>query len=309
MSAIVAANLTKNYGKVRALNGVDLSVSKGEVFGFLGPNGAGKTTFVKILLGLVFPSTGDLTVFDHPAGTREVRRLVGYLPENMRLQGFLSGPEFLHLAGSLYGLSGAKLKTAVAHYLDLVGLNNAADRPLREYSKGMLQRIGIAQALLPDPDILLLDEPTSGLDPIGTKDIRDIIISEKKRGKTIFINSHLLSEIERTCDRVAILNRGKIVKMGSLDSISGKRPSIRVEVAETNDRLLEGLKRVAVDVRVEGTCYILTPKDDNTMASIPQIIVESSARMVSLKEDRESLEDVFLRTIKEEAKSLEKSLP
>jgi ABC-2 type transport system ATP-binding protein len=302
MSTIVATGLTKNYGKVRALVGVDLAVKEGEVFGFLGPNGAGKTTFIKIMLGLVFPSAGGIDVFGSRAGDTTVRRKIGYLPENMRLQGFLKGREFLDLSGKLYGLSREVRKERIGRYLELLGLKDAAHRPLREYSKGMLQRIGIAQALIHNPDMLLLDEPTSGLDPIGTKEIRDIILAEKWRGKTIFINSHLLSEVERTCDRVAILDHGKIVKVGKLDTLSSRRATIMVEVIEKSEKLHEGLKRVAEEVRVKDNTYIITPKDDQTMAHIPGIIVEAGARMVSIKEDRESLEDIFLSAIKQEGK-------
>lgn len=303
MSTIIAKSLTKDYSRVRALAGVDLAVKEGEVFGFLGPNGAGKTTFIKILLGLVFPTAGAISVFDSPAGNTAARKRIGYLPENMRLQGFLKGQEFLDLSGKLYGLSRGVRKERTGRYLELLGLSSDANRPLREYSKGMLQRIGIAQALMHNPDMLLLDEPTSGLDPIGTKEIRDIILAEKWRGKTIFINSHLLSEVERTCDRVAILNHGKIVRVGKLDDLSTRRPTIVVEVAEQSQRLHEGLKRVAEHVEVKNNTYIITPKDDQTMAHIPGIIVEAGARMVSIKEDRESLEDIFLGAIKQEGRA------
>jgi ABC-2 type transport system ATP-binding protein len=302
MSTIIATNLTKDYSRVRALAGVDLAVKEGEVFGFLGPNGAGKTTFIKILLGLVFPTAGGISVFGSPAGNTAARKRIGYLPENMRLQGFLKGREFLDLSGKLYGLSLQVRKERTDRYLELLGLSDDAHRPLREYSKGMLQRIGIAQALMHNPDMLLLDEPTSGLDPIGAKEIRDIILAEKWRGKTIFINSHLLSEVERTCDRVAILNHGKIIKVGKLDALSTRRAAILVEVAEKSEKLLEGLRRVAEQVQVKDNTYIITPKDDQTMAHIPGIIVEAGARMISIREDRESLEDIFLGAIKQEGK-------
>jgi ABC-2 type transport system ATP-binding protein len=302
MSTIIATNLTKDYARVRALSGVDLAVKEGEVFGFLGPNGAGKTTFIKILLGLVFPTGGGISVFGSPAGDTAARKRIGYLPENMRLQGFLKGREFLDLSGKLYGLSAHVRRDRTDRYLELLGLAGAAHRPLREYSKGMLQRIGIAQALMHNPDMLLLDEPTSGLDPIGAKEIRDIILAEKWRGKTIFINSHLLSEVERTCDRVAILNHGKIVKVGKLDALATKRPAIRVEVAEKSEKLREGLARVAEHVEVNGNTYVVTPKDEQTISHIPAIIVEAGARMVSIREDRESLEDIFLGAIKQEGK-------
>jgi ABC-2 type transport system ATP-binding protein len=160
----------------------------------------------------------------------------------------------------------------------------------------------VAQALLHDPEILLFDEPTSGLDPIGTKDVRDLILSEKKKGKTVFLNSHLLSEIERTCDRVAILNHGKIVKEGRLDELQKKEPRIRVEVEKANNNILKGLKKEAKEVRAEGNVYHITPKDKNTKAKIPQIIVETGARLVSISDERESLEDIFYRVVKEEGK-------
>jgi ABC-2 type transport system ATP-binding protein len=303
MSTIIATSLTKDYPRVRALAGVDLAVKEGEVFGFLGPNGAGKTTFIKILLGLVFPTAGAVSVFGSPAGNPAGRKKIGYLPENMRLQGFLKGHEFLDFSGKLYGLSREVRKERTGRYLELLGLSAAAGRPLREYSKGMLQRIGIAQALMHNPEMLLLDEPTSGLDPVGTKEIRDIILAEKWRGKTIFINSHLLSEVERTCDRVAILNHGKIVKVGKLDALATRRAGIIVEVAEKSEKLHEGLKRVADRVEVKDNTYIVTPKDDQTMAHIPGIIVEAGARMISIREDRESLEDIFLGAIKQEGKA------
>ncbi len=300
MKAISATGLFKDYSKVRALSGINFHVEKGEIFGFLGPNGAGKTTFVKILLGLVFPTAGDVSVFNLPIGGRNVRKRIGYLPENMRLHGFLKGYEFLDLAGKLYGLPKLERKTEIDKYLEIFGLTADAGRPLREYSKGMLQRIGIAQALIHNPELLLLDEPTSGLDPIGTKEVRDIILKEKKKGKTIFINSHLLSEIERTCDRVAILNKGKLIKIGTLDELSDSAPTIMVEVEEGSEKLLKGLKKVSKSVRVENNKYYLTPKDDNTRGAIPEVIVKANARLVTMSEDKESLEDIFYRVVKEE---------
>ncbi len=300
MTAITSLGLTKDYHNVRALSGLDLTVKKGEIFGFLGPNGAGKTTFIKIILGLVFPTMGRVDIVGLPAGDKNLRKRIGYLPENMRLHGFLKGHEFLDLAGKLYGLSKSEREKKTWEYLDILGLTEDAKRPLREYSKGMLQRIGIAQALLHDPEILLFDEPTSGLDPIGTKDVRDLILSEKKKGKTVFLNSHLLSEIERTCDRVAILNHGKIVKQGRLDELQKKEPAIRVEVEKANNNILKGLKKEAKDVRTEGNVYHVTPKDKDTKTKIPQIIVETGARLVSISDERESLEDIFYRVVKQQ---------
>jgi len=300
MSVISAHNLIKDYARVRALAGVTLDVQDGEIFGFLGPNGAGKTTFVKTMLGFIGITGGTVNVFDKPAGDREVRRRVGYLPENMRLHGFLKGREFLDFAGKLYGMPKDLRKKRTMEYLDALNMLDAAERPLREYSKGMLQRIGIAQALIHNPDLLLLDEPTSGLDPIGTKEVRDIILSEKKKGKTIFINSHLLSEIERTCDRVAILNKGMIVKKGHLDELSSKTPSVRIEVTKASKATAKALGKVAQDVQIDGNVYVIVPKDDEAKGRIPEILIKSGDQMVSMAESRESLEDIFYRIIKEE---------
>jgi ABC-2 type transport system ATP-binding protein len=298
MKAITAIGLVKDYRKIRALSGLSLEVERGEIFGFLGPNGAGKTTFIKIILGLVLPTAGMAEVMGSSAGNREVRSEIGYLPENMRLHGFLKGREFLDLAGKLYGLSRRDRERNAWQYLNRLGLSEDAERPLREYSKGMLQRIGIAQALMHDPDLLLLDEPTSGLDPIGTKDVRDIILDEKKKGKTIFINSHLLSEIERTCDRVAILHEGRIVKSGKLSELSTQEPVLHIEVENANKDLLAKLKKIARTVREEGNSYYLFLKDKKKKAEIPKIIVETGTTLVSISEERESLEDIFYRAVK-----------
>jgi len=300
MSVISAHNLIKDYARVRALAGVTLDVQDGEIFGFLGPNGAGKTTFVKTMLGFIGVTGGSVNVFGQPAGDREVRRRVGYLPENMRLHGFLKGREFLDFAGRLYGMPKDLRRSRTMEYLDALNMLDAAERPLREYSKGMLQRIGIAQALIHDPELLLFDEPTSGLDPIGTKEVRDIILSERDKGKTIFINSHLLSEIERTCDRVAILNKGLIVKKGRLDELSSKVPSVRVEVAKTSKATVKALGKIARDVQVDGNTYVIIPTDDEAKGRIPEILIKSGDTMVSMTESRESLEDIFYRIIKEE---------
>jgi ABC-2 type transport system ATP-binding protein len=252
------------------------------------------------MLGFIGVTGGSVSVFGHPAGDREVRRRVGYLPENMRLHGFLKGREFLDFAGKLYGMPKDQRRTRTMHYLDALNMLDAAERPLREYSKGMLQRIGIAQALIHDPELLLFDEPTSGLDPIGTKEVRDIILSERDKGKTIFINSHLLSEIERTCDRVAILNKGLIVKKGRLEELSSKVPSVRVEVAKTSKATAKALGEAAKDVQIDGNVYVITPKDDEAKGRIPEILIKSGDTMVSMTESRESLEDIFYRIIKEE---------
>jgi ABC-2 type transport system ATP-binding protein len=202
-----------------ALDHLDLQIRPGEVFGLLGPNGSGKSTTLKLLLGLISPSEGEARVFGLPPDSIEARKRVGFLPENPYFYGFLNGDETLRFYGKLCGLSGRKLEERSAELIDLVGLQNGRERPLRSYSKGMLQRIGLAQALIHDPDLLFLDEPTAGVDPLGSAQIRDLILRLKKMGKTVIFSSHLLEQVQEVADRVAIFSLGKKVLEGSLDTL------------------------------------------------------------------------------------------
>ncbi len=202
-----------------ALDHLDLQIRPGEVFGLLGPNGSGKSTTLKLLLGLISPSEGEARVFGLPPDSIEARRRVGFLPENPYFYGFLTGDETLRFYGKLCGLSGRKLEERSAELIDLVGLQNGRERPLRSYSKGMLQRIGLAQALIHDPNLLFLDEPTAGVDPLGSAQIRDLILRLKKMGKTVIFSSHLLEQVQEVADRVAIFSLGKKVLEGSLDQL------------------------------------------------------------------------------------------
>jgi ABC-2 type transport system ATP-binding protein len=202
-----------------ALDHLDLQIRPGEVFGLLGPNGSGKSTTLKLLLGLISPSEGEARVFGLPPDSIEARRRVGFLPENPYFYGFLTGDETLRFYGKLCGLSGRRLEERSAELIDLVGLQNVRERPLRSYSKGMLQRIGLAQALIHDPDLLFLDEPTAGVDPLGSAQIRDLILRLKKMGKTVIFSSHLLEQVQEVADRVAIFSLGKKVLEGSLDQL------------------------------------------------------------------------------------------
>ena len=201
---------------VRALQGMSLSVAQGQVYGFLGPNGAGKTTTMHVLLGFIKATAGAVRLFDEDVRQTIARRRIGYLPEHPDAYRFLTGRELLLMAGCLFGLSRATRKARVAELLALVGLETAADRRLATYSRGMLQRIGLAQALVNDPDLVILDEPTSGFDPLGRIRIREIIVALRQRGKTVFFSSHELSEVERVCDRVGILAAGRLVAEGSM---------------------------------------------------------------------------------------------
>ena len=221
MSPVIEANgLSKVYSsrfgtrRVRALDGVDLSVGPGEVFGLLGPNGAGKTTAVKILLGLTRATEGSARLFGIPVSDPESRRRVGYLPEGHRFPGYLTARQTLSIFGRMSGVDRATLKTRIPELLERVRLSDWLDVKVKKFSKGMTQRLGLASALVHDPEVLLLDEPTDGVDPVGRREIRDLLQQEAARGRAILLNSHLLSEIELTCDRVAVLRKGKVAEIG-----------------------------------------------------------------------------------------------
>ena len=205
------------------LQKISLEVRRGETFGLLGPNGAGKTTLQKILLGLVRPTSGTAEVLGHVAGVSAARARLGYLPENPYFYTYLTGREFVEFCGSLFGLGGSDLRDRVDTLLARVGMTHARDQQLRKYSKGMLQRVGVAQALVNDPDLVFLDEPMSGLDPVGRRELREIILDLKREGKTIFFNSHILSDVEALCERVGILDKGQLVAYGAVSELTRGR--------------------------------------------------------------------------------------
>ena len=234
--AVETVGLTKRYPLawkrklVLALDHLDLQIPTGEVFGLLGPNGSGKSTTLKCLLGLVIPSEGEARIFGEPPESLEARRRVGFLPENPYFYGFLTGDETLRFYGKLCGVTGAKLDRRIEELIELVGLQNGRERPLRSYSKGMLQRIGLAQALIHDPDLLFLDEPTAGVDPLGSSQIRDLILQLKKMGKTVVFSSHLLEQVQEVADRVAIFALGKKVLEGPIDQLLAEVHGTQIEI-------------------------------------------------------------------------------
>jgi ABC-2 type transport system ATP-binding protein len=293
-------HLTKDYPSVRALDDLSLEVIQGECFGLLGPNGAGKTTLIKILLNLISASSGTVSTFNQPVANESIREKIGYLPEKVRMYDFLMGREFLDFQGKLYGMKPGVRKEQVEKCLKTVGMSEDGSRKIGEYSKGMVQRIGLAQALLNRPELLLLDEPAAGLDPISNKEMRDILLQLKEKGVTIFINSHLLSEIEMICDRVAILHRGRLVRTGTKQELTSKEEVIEITVEGVNNLLIAKLQEVSTQIKVEGNLITINPKDNNTIGVIPEIIINQGAKLLSLNSHMESLEEIFLRLIKGE---------
>ena len=286
--------------KVEAVRGVSFEVRPGEIFGVLGPNGAGKTTTIKMLLGLIFPTKGTLSLFGEARPSPAVMKRLGYLPENPYVYQYLKPHEFLDLCGRLCGIPASERKKKSDAILERVGLAHAVDRPIGRFSKGMTQRIGLAQALLHDPELLILDEPMSGLDPIGRKQVRDLIVEERKRGKTILFTSHILSDVELLCDRVAIFHRGKVTAYGALSELL--KPEVRrteVELEGTSDALVRELEGLGAGIaREEGrrTARVrVTMPGEEGAKRVLALALAQDARIVEVHESRETLEDLFLR--------------
>src|SRR5213078_2290197 len=249
-SAVVTENLTKIYTdfwgrpKVRALDDLNLTIHRGEVFGLLGPNGSGKSTKIKLLLGLIFPTQGSATILGQPAGSTAINEKIGFLPEESYLYRFLNGEETLHFYGRLFKIPRKELNRRVPELLDIVGLDaKSRKRKLREYSKGMARRIGLAQAMINNPDLILLDEPTTGLDPIGTREMKDLILSLKEQGKTVLLCSHLLADVQDVCDRITILFRGRMQTIGQVKDLLQVQDVTQIETRGLNEQQVSELQQ------------------------------------------------------------------
>lgn len=301
---IESAGLRKVFGSKVAVDDLTLTVGRGEVFGFLGPNGAGKTTSMKMLLGLVTPTAGAGWVLGAPLGDVKARAKMGFLPEHFRFQDWLTGREFLRFHGRLYGLGGGALISRIEQLLERVDLLDAANRPLRGYSKGMLQRIGLAQALLNRPDLVFLDEPTSGLDPLGRFLVRDIIIELREQGASVFVNSHLLSEVEVTCDRVAFVKRGCVVREMALSARAGpdtvRDIVVELKLGNVDAALLAGLAQFGRDVRQIDGLVRLTASGEATLPDMARWLVAQGVSIYRLAADHKSLEALFLEVMGED---------
>lgn len=296
-NAIETTNLRKVFDENVAVRGLSLTVQQGEVFGFLGPNGAGKTTSIKMLLGLVAPTAGKATLLGAPLGDRAARAMMGFLPEHFRFHDWLSANEFLNLHGQLYGMSSARLRDRVNELLDLVGLTPFRHKQLRTFSKGMLQRIGLAQALLNDPALVFLDEPTSGLDPVGRRLVRDIIRDLRARGTTIFLNSHLLSEVEITCDRVAFIKHGEVIRVSELKTLVDGATSVTVRASGFTPAIIAGLAQWGKDIRADGNQVTLTVADETALPAINRYLVAQNVEVYALTPQHLSLEDLFIQIV------------
>jgi ABC-2 type transport system ATP-binding protein len=292
-AVIEARSLRKRFGGKVAVEDLSFELHRGEVFGFLGPNGAGKTTSIKMLLGLVAPTSGQATLLGARIGDRRARARVGFLPEHFRFQDWLSGREMLRFHGRLYGLRGAALAARVEALLARVDLVDAAHRNLREYSKGMLQRVGLAQALLNDPEIVFLDEPTSGLDPIGRRLVRDLIRELRGKGTAVFLNSHLLGEVEATCDRVVFIKRGRTVREVRMDD-TPTGLGVTIEVGEAGPAVREGLGRFGTITAADGNRLTMHVAGEAVLPEIAAWLVANGAALYRLNAARPSLERLFM---------------
>ncbi len=298
-TAIDTKDLAKRYGKISALAGITMSVPRGEVFGFLGPNGAGKTTAVKLLLGLVHPTSGQGTVLDAPLGNIEARRKIGYLPELFRYQDWLTAREVLMLHCELAGVPTASRVSEIDAALDIVGLVRRSDDRVGTFSKGMQQRLGLGVALLGEPELVFLDEPTSALDPIGRYDVREVIRGLKQRGTTVFLNSHLLSEVEQVCDRVAVMDRGKVIAIGSMADILGKASAVRIRVTGLTTSAEMALGRFGIP-ETEGAWYTFRGVTESDIPDLVEEIVRLGGRVYSVESRHETLEDRFLQLLQDD---------
>ena len=306
MAAIETEGLTKDFlvgfwrpRPYRALDALSLSVGHGEVFGFLGPNGAGKSTTLKLLMQLIYPTSGEARILGKPAGDVGVRRRIGFLAENPYYYDYLTAEEVLAYFASLYGLTGADVKTRVSAVLDEVGIGKERRMRLRQFSKGMLQRVGLAQAIMHEPDVVFLDEPMSGLDPIGRRQTRDLILRLKQRGCTVFFSSHILSDAEALCSRVAILVQGRLVATGALsDIVQLELKGWEIVAAHVPDELIARLRSRAATVTTlaEGR-YMIQLRPDGVPEQVMGELVQAGAHIVSLLPERETLEDYFIRAV------------
>jgi ABC-2 type transport system ATP-binding protein len=282
--------------RVEAVKGVSFDVRRGEIFGFLGPNGAGKTTTIKMLTGLIAPSGGEAFLFGEKVPSARARQKIGFLPENPYIYPYLSPREFVELCGRLSGLGGKALRARSTEVMAKVGILYAADRQARRLSKGMLQRTGLAAALVSDPEMLVLDEPMSGLDPVGRKEVRDLIFDERAHGRTIFFSTHILGDVEAMCDRVAILREGKVVVRGAIRQLlRGDVLRTDIVLAGVAEPLRTALAGLGATLHERPGVLVAAVEGEDKVSAVLRAALEGGATVVEVTPRRETLEDLFLR--------------
>ncbi len=290
-------NITKFYGKKIGCKDISISVREGEIFGFLGPNGAGKSTFIKIMTGLLFATSGTAKILGKPLNDISVRKRIGFLPENFKYGEWMTGEDLLSFHASLYKLDKSIVNERIKEVLSLVKLTGHEKYKLGTYSKGMQQRLGLASALLPDPDLLFLDEPTSALDPIGRKDVRDIMTELKRRGKTILLNSHLLSEVEMVCDSVAIINKGSVVIQGNMEELLKGQEKLYIHAEDINEEIINTLKKIDENLVFENNRLSMKVNGKDDVHRAASIIVNGGGKLYELKTQGTNLESKFISLI------------
>jgi len=309
LNAIETSGLTKVYSssfgkrKVEALNDLNLTVTGGMIFGLLGPNGAGKTTLIKLLLGITFPTKGSAKIMGEDTADYKFKSKIGYLPENHKYPSYLTGGSVLQFFGKLSGMDGAGLDKKIDEMLELVQLSKWKKTKVKAYSKGMMQRLGLAQAMMNDPELIFLDEPTDGVDPIGRKEIRDILIELKNKGKTIFLNSHLLSEVEMITDRVGILNKGKLLREGTVKELTEKKEEYKISIEGDSIEKLPSELILKINFRkMDNEYYSFKVENTQELNNTLDILRNNGIIIKEMVQQKNTLEDMFISLIKEAEK-------
>ncbi len=306
MNIVSLDNVVKIYhtglrrGNITALNEVSLSIDQGEIFGLLGPNGAGKTTLMKVLLGITRQTSGEVLIMGLPPSNAESREKIGYLPENHRFPSHLTGMGLMQLAGRMCGMAQSEIAKRADELLKLVGMDKWADTKIRKYSKGMAQRIGLAQALINDPDLVCLDEPTDGVDPVGKIEIRQVLQRVREQGKSVLLNSHMLSEVESVADRVAILSRGRVRRIDSVSSLTSRQLEYEIE-ADIGDRFIDIPEEIGKQIAVTATGMRVEVKSREGITHIIDMLRQRRINIYAIKPVRLSLEQSFIELVQDQA--------
>lgn len=309
MPVIRTDNLVKHYGRVEALRGVSLTVAHGEIFGLLGQNGAGKTTLIKILLGITKPTDGSAHLLEEPAGTAAVRRRVGYLPEDHRFPDYHSGASLLDFYGTLLEVPRRQRRKRIPEVLERVGIKSRTHSKIRTYSKGMKQRLGIAQAILHNPEVIFLDEPADGVDPVGRREIRAIMQQLKDEGTTIFLNSHLLGEVELICDRVAILQKGEVVREGTVAALTLQHNQFLLGLAPGQTFPCEDVQKCGYAVSRSGEWWEVGVGDGQSIDPVVDLLRGRGLSLRHMVEKRQTLEDLFVETVEAAEVGVDRLVP